>query len=108
MSEFAKKIDVPLIIDNTIATPYLCSPFEYGANIITHSTSKYLDGHAISLGGAIVDGGNFNWDNGKFPELAEPDPSYHGISYTETFKEQAYIVKARMQQIGRASCRERV
>ncbi len=97
MSEFAKKIDVPLIIDNTIATPYLCSPFEYGANIITHSTSKYLDGHAISLGGAIVDGGNFNWDNGKFPELAEPDPSYHGISYTETFKEQAYIVKARMQ-----------
>lgn len=97
MSKFAKKIDVPLIIDNTIATPYLCSPFEYGANIITHSTSKYLDGHAISLGGAIVDGGNFNWDNGKFPELAEPDPSYHGISYTETFKEQAYIVKARMQ-----------
>lgn len=56
-----------------------------------------MDGHAISLGGAIVDGGNFNWDNGKFPELAEPDPSYHGISYTETFKEQAYIVKARMQ-----------
>ena len=97
MSEFAKKIDVPLIIDNTIATPYLFNPFEYGANIITHSTSKYLDGHAISLGGAIVDGGNFNWDNGKFPELAEPDPSYHGISYTETFKEQAYIVKARMQ-----------
>lgn len=97
MSEFAKKIDVPLIIDNTIATPYLFNPFEYGANIITHSTSKYLDGHAISLGGAIVDGGNFNWDNGKFPELADPDPSYHGISYTETFKEQAYIVKARMQ-----------
>ncbi len=97
MSELAKKIDVPLIIDNTIATPYLCNPFEYGANIITHSTSKYLDGHAISLGGAIVDGGNFNWDNGKFPELTEPDPSYHGISYTETFKEQAYIVKARMQ-----------
>jgi len=97
MSEFAEEIDVPLIIDNTIATPYLCNPFEYGANIITHSTSKYLDGHAISLGGAIVDGGNFNWDNGKFPELTEPDPSYHGISYTETFKEQAYIVKARMQ-----------
>ncbi|HZJ76448.1 MAG TPA: PLP-dependent transferase [Oscillospiraceae bacterium] len=97
MSKLAKEIDVPLIIDNTIATPYLCSPFEYGANIVTHSTSKYLDGHAISLGGAIVDGGNFNWDNGKFPELTEPDPSYHGIRYVETFKEQAYIVKARVQ-----------
>ncbi len=97
MSELAKEIDVPLIIDNTIATPYLCSPFEYGANIVTHSTSKYLDGHAISLGGVIVDGGNFNWDNGKFPELTEPDPSYHGTKYVETFKEQAYIVKARVQ-----------
>lgn len=97
MSEVAKQIDVPLIIDNTIATPYLCSPFEHGANIITHSSSKYLDGHAISLGGIIIDGGNFNWDNGKFPELTEPDPSYHGIRYVETFKEQAYIVKARMQ-----------
>ena len=97
MSELAKRIDVPLIIDNTIATPYLCSPFEYGANIIVHSSSKYLDGHAISLGGVIIDGGNFNWDNGKFPELTEPDPSYHGVSYVETFKEQAYIVKARMQ-----------
>ena len=97
MSKLAKKIDVPLIIDNTIATPYLCNPFEYGANIIIHSASKYLDGHAISLGGVIVDGGNFNWDNGKFTELTEPDPSYHGIRYVETFKEQAYIVKARMQ-----------
>jgi O-acetylhomoserine (thiol)-lyase len=97
MSEVAKQIDVPLIIDNTIATPYLCSPFEHGANIITHSSSKYLDGHAISLGGIIIDGGNFNWDNGKFPELTEPDPSYHGIRYVETFKEKAYIVKARMQ-----------
>lgn len=97
MSELAKQINVPLIIDNTIATPYLCSPFEHGANVIIHSASKYLDGHAISLGGVVIDGGNFNWDNGKFPELTEPDPSYHGVSYTETFKEQAYIVKARMQ-----------
>ena len=97
MSKLAKEIDVPLIIDNTIATPYLCDPFKYGANVIVHSSSKYLDGHAISLGGIIVDGGNFNWDNGKFPELTEPDPSYHGIKYVETFKEQAYIVKARVQ-----------
>ncbi len=97
MSEFTKKIDVPLIIDNTVATPYLSNPFEYGANIIVHSSSKYLDGHAISLGGVIVDGGNFNWDNGKFTELTEPDPSYHGVKYVETFKEQAYIVKARVQ-----------
>lgn len=97
MSALAKEIDVPLIIDNTVPTPYLCNPFDHGANIVVHSASKYLDGHAISLGGVIVDGGNFNWDNGKFPELTEPDPSYHGIRYVETFKDQAYIVKARVQ-----------
>lgn len=97
MSALAREIDVPLIVDNTLPTPYLCNPFDHGAHIVVHSASKYLDGHAISLGGVIVDGGNFNWDNGKYPELTEPDPSYHGIRYTESFKDQAYIVKARVQ-----------
>jgi O-acetylhomoserine (thiol)-lyase len=85
-----------LIIDNTVASPYLCNPFKFGANIVVHSTSKYIDGHAVALGGAIVDGGNFNWDNGKFSELVEPDPSYHGIKYVERFKESAYIIKLRV------------
>lgn len=96
-SAIAKQLDVPLIIDNTLATPYLCRPFEHGANIIIHSTSKYTDGHATSLGGILIDGGNYNWDNGKFPELVEPDPSYHGLEYTKAFGAAAYIVKARAQ-----------
>jgi len=96
-SRIAQEKAVPLIIDNTIATPYLCRPFEHGANIVIHSTSKYIDGHACTLGGVIIDGGNFNWNNGKYPELTEPDPSYHGIRYTESFGNKAYIVKARVQ-----------
>ncbi len=96
-AKVAKKLDVPFIVDNTIATPYLCKPFELGANIIIHSTTKYTDGHATSVGGVIIDGGNFDWDNDKFPELVEPDESYHGIRYVEQFKESAYIVKARVQ-----------
>lgn len=80
-------------MDNTFATPILCKPFEFGADIVTHSTSKYMDGHALQIGGVIVDSGNFNWDNGNFPELVEPDPSYHGLSYTKTYGKQAYILK---------------
>lgn len=88
---------IPLIVDNTFATPILCKPFEFGADIVIHSTSKYMDGHALQIGGVIVDSGNFDWANGKFPEFTEPDESYHGIVYTETFGKMAYIVKARMQ-----------
>ncbi|MCI8307221.1 MAG: bifunctional O-acetylhomoserine aminocarboxypropyltransferase/cysteine synthase [Lachnospiraceae bacterium] len=88
---------IPLIVDNTFATPILCKPFEFGADIVIHSTSKYMDGHALQIGGVIVDSGNFDWANGKFPEFTEPDESYHGIVYTETFDKMAYIVKARMQ-----------
>lgn len=88
---------VPLIVDNTFATPILCKPFEYGADIVIHSTSKYMDGHALQVGGVIVDSGKFDWTNGKFASLVEPDESYHGISYVETYKKAAYIVKARMQ-----------
>lgn len=88
---------VPLIVDNTFATPINCRPFEFGADIVVHSTSKYLDGHATALGGIIVDGGTFDWNNGKYPGLSEPDPSYHGIVYTENFGNAAYITKARVQ-----------
>lgn len=88
---------VPLIIDNTFATPMLCRPFEYGADIVIHSASKYLDGHAVQLGGVIVDSGNFDWTNGKFPDFTEPDSSYHGLIYTKSFGKAAYIVKARVQ-----------
>lgn len=89
---------VPLIVDNTFATPILCRPFEHGADIVTHSTSKYMDGHAVSLGGVIVDSGNFDWvSSGKFPEFTVPDESYHGVIYTEKFGKAAFIVKARAQ-----------
>lgn len=96
-SNVAKKLDIPFIVDNTLATPILCRPFELGANIVIHSTTKYTDGHATSVGGVVIDGGNFNWDNGKFKELVEPDSSYHGMKYSETFGKAAYIVKARVQ-----------
>lgn len=95
-SKVAKSANIPLVIDNTTATSYLFNPFEHGANIVVHSTSKYADGHSVALGGAIIDGGNFDWANGKFPELTEPDPSYHGLKYVETFKNAAYIVKLRV------------
>ncbi|WP_422487278.1 O-acetylhomoserine aminocarboxypropyltransferase/cysteine synthase family protein [Gudongella sp. DL1XJH-153] len=93
----AKILDVPFIVDNTLATPVLCKPFEHGVDIIIHSATKYTDGHATSVGGIVIDGGSFNWDNGKFPELVEPDPSYHGISYSKDFGPAAYITKARVQ-----------
>ncbi|APQ95872.1 O-acetylhomoserine aminocarboxypropyltransferase/cysteine synthase family protein [Clostridium botulinum] len=95
-SNVARKIEVPFLVDNTLMTPYLCKPFEYGANIVIHSATKYIDGHATSVGGVVIDGGNFNWRNGKFPSLVDKDPTYHGISYTEEFKNLAYITKLRV------------
>lgn len=103
-SKAAEILDVPFIVDNTFPTPCLCRPFEHGANIIVHSATKYIDGHANNVGGVIVDGGNFNWDNGKYPELTEPDESYHGIKYCEEFKEKAYITKARAQLLRDIGC----
>ena len=88
---------VPLIVDNTFATPVLCRPFDFGADIVIHSTSKYMDGHAVQVGGVIVDSGKFDWSNGNFPSLTEPDESYHGLRYVETYGKLAYILKARMQ-----------
>lgn len=98
-STLANEMEVPLIVDNTFATPYLCRPLEHGAHIVMHSSTKYIDGHATSVGGVIIDGGTFNWNNGKYPEMTEPDASYHGVVYTEKFGAAAYIVKARVQWI---------
>ncbi|MDR1689714.1 MAG: O-acetylhomoserine aminocarboxypropyltransferase/cysteine synthase [Clostridiales bacterium] len=100
IEKFAKaahKKGVPLIIDNTFATPVLCRPIEHGADIVIHSTSKYMDGHALQVGGVIVDSGTFDWTNGNFPDFTEPDESYHGTVYTKTYGKLAYILKARMQ-----------
>jgi O-acetylhomoserine (thiol)-lyase len=98
-SALAKAAQVPFVVDNTFATPYLCRPFELGADIVMHSSSKYIDGHACSIGGIIVDSGKFDWNNGKFPEFTEPDKSYHGVIYPRDFGSMAYIVKARAQWI---------
>ena len=84
---------VPLIVDNTFATPINCRPFEWGADIVVHSTSKYMDGHAVALGGVVVDSGNFDWTSGDFPMLTTPDETYHGVVYTEQFGKAAYITK---------------
>lgn len=89
---------IPLIVDNTFATPILCRPIEFGADIVIHSTSKYMDGHAVSLGGVIVDSGKFDWaSSGKFPEFTTPDDSYHGVVYAKDFAPAAFITKARAQ-----------
>ena len=101
--------NVPLIVDNTFATPVLCRPFEWGCDIVTHSTTKYMDGHAVQGGGAIVDSGNFDWvaankKTGFFADIVEPDPIYHGLNYIESFGKAAYIVKARTQLMRDFGC----
>jgi O-acetylhomoserine/O-acetylserine sulfhydrylase-like pyridoxal-dependent enzyme len=93
----AHENQIPLLVDNTFATPYFCRPIEYGADIVIHSTTKYLDGHAVQTGGVIVDSGKFDWNNGKFPQLSTPDVTYHGLVYTEAFGPAAYLAKARVQ-----------
>lgn len=98
-SSVAHKMQVPFIVDNTFGTPYLCRPLEHGADIVLHSCTKYIDGHAGGVGGMIIDGGSFNWENGKYTDFVEPDPSYHGVRYVERFGKLAYITKARVQLI---------
>ena len=93
----AHRAGVPLIVDSTFATPYLCQPFEHGADVVVHSATKFIGGHGTAIGGIIVDSGRFPWDNGRYPELTEPDPSYHGVRYVQDFGQSAYIVKARVQ-----------
>ena len=95
----AHKHGLPLIVDNTFPTPVLCRPFEFGADIVTHSTTKYIDGHATSVGGIVVEKGGFNWSNGNFPEFTEPDASYHGLIYTRDFAASPYSVKLRVQLV---------
>src|SRR5690606_14229089 len=97
IANIAHEHGIPFIVDNTLATPYLCRPLEHGADIVVHSATKFIGGHGTSIGGIIVDGGKFPWDNGNFPGLTEPDPSYHGLSYTRDVGAAAYIVKARVQ-----------
>jgi len=97
IAAIAHENGIPLIVDNTFATPILCRPFDHGADIVVHSTTKFIGGHGTSIGGIIVDSGKFDWNNGKFPGLTTPDPSYHGVVYTEAVGNLAYIIKARVQ-----------
>ncbi|MFT9848602.1 homocysteine synthase [Aneurinibacillus sp. REN35] len=97
LAGIAHENGIPFIVDNTFATPYLCRPIEFGADIVVHSATKFIGGHGTSIGGVIVDSGKFDWNNGKFPGLTEPDPSYHGVVYTEAVGNLAYIIKARVQ-----------
>ncbi len=99
VSAIAQKHHIPLLIDNTFATPYLCRPFEWGANIVTHSTTKFIGGHGTTIGGVIVDGGNFDWRSGRFPNFTEPDPSYHGLVYADLdgVGLPPFAIKARVQ-----------
>ncbi len=100
VAEIAHAAKIPLIVDSTLATPYLLRPFEWGANIVVHSATKFIGGHGTSIGGLLVDGGNFDWAaSGKFPEFVEPDPSYHGVRYVASFGNLAYIIKARVQML---------
>jgi len=97
IAEIAHRNNIPVICDNTVTTPMLFRPIEHGIDIVVHSCTKFIGGHGTSIGGVIVDSGKFDWTNGRYPELIEPDPSYHGVKYVESFGEMAYIVKARTQ-----------
>ncbi|MDA8351650.1 MAG: homocysteine synthase [Firmicutes bacterium] len=97
VADVAHEAGIPLIVDNTLASPHLLRPIDFGADVVVHSATKFIGGHGTSIGGVIVDSGQFDWTNGKFPGLVEPDPSYHGLSYTEALGELAYITKARVQ-----------
>ncbi len=99
VAEIAHAHRIPLMIDNTFASPYLCRPIEHGADIVVHSATKFIGGHGTSIGGVIVDGGTFPWDNGTFPEMVEPSPGYHGMRYWETFGNFTFIMKARVEMM---------
>ena len=99
VAAIAHEAGVPLMIDNTFATPYLCRPFEHGADIVVHSATKFIGGHGTAIGGVIVESGRFPWDNGNFPGMVDPSPGYHGISFYETFGEYGYLMKARVENL---------
>jgi O-acetylhomoserine (thiol)-lyase len=96
IAKVAHEAGIPFVVDNTVTTPYLFKPLEHGADIVVYSLTKFISGHGTSIGGAVVDGGTFPWNNGKFPELAEPDPSYHGLNYWEALGNLSYILKMRL------------
>lgn len=97
VAKVAHEAGLPLVIDNTFASPYLCRPMEYGADIVVHSATKFIGGHGTSIGGLIVDSGKFDWTKGNFPQITEPSPGYHGLKFSETFGEMAFIVKCRVE-----------
>ena len=97
LAGIAHEAGIPLVLDNTVPSPYLCRPFDWGADIVVHSATKYLGGHGTTMGGVIVESGKFKWDNGNFPEMTEPSPGYHGVRFYETFGDFGYTMKARME-----------
>jgi O-acetylhomoserine (thiol)-lyase len=97
VATIAHEAGVPLVVDSTFATPYLCRPIEYGADIVMHSATKFIGGHGVTLGGVLVDGGRFDWSSGRFPALSEPSPSYHGVAFAEHFGPTAFVMKARLE-----------
>lgn len=97
VAAIAHKHGIPLIVDSTFATPYLCRPIDFGADIVIHSATKFIGGHGTSMGGLVIDSGKFDWNNGKFPLLSEPDPSYHGLKYAEALGPMAFIIRLRVQ-----------
>jgi len=97
LAGIAHEVGIPLVVDNTVPSPYLCRPFDWGADIVVHSATKYLGGHGTTMGGVIVESGKFKWDNGSFPEMTEPSPGYHGVRFYETFGDFGYTMKARME-----------
>jgi len=99
VAAIAREHGVPLVVDNTLASPYLCRPIDHGADIVVHSATKYLGGHGTTLGGVVVESGRFPWDNGRFPEMVEPSRGYHGVRFYETFGDFGFTMKARMETV---------
>ena len=97
VAKVAHDAGLPLVVDNTFASPYLCRPIEHGADLVVHSATKFIGGHGTSIGGLIIDSGKFDWNNGKFPQITEPSPGYHGMKFSETFGEMAFIIKCRVE-----------
>ena len=99
LAAIAHEHQLPLIVDNTFATPYLCRPIEWGADIVLHSATKFIGGHGTSIGGVVVDAGTFDWSNGRYPAIAEPSPAYHGLRFHETFGTYGYLMKLRAETL---------
>ena len=99
VASIAHEHELPLIVDNTFATPYLCRPIEWGADIVIHSATKFIGGHGTSIGGVVVEAGTFDWSNGRFPVVADPSPAYHGLQFHETFGMYGYLMKLRAETL---------